>query len=414
MKMQNYKYRIYPSKKQTEKLLNQLNLCRNIYNSLLQKCKESYKKDKKVLNNRPELNKLIKEIKQDNPNIFKSVYSQVIQNTGDRLIKAYSNFFRRLKEKKEGRKIKAGFPRFKKFYKSITYPQNNGSFKFKNKRRLYVSKIGSIPIVKHREMQGNIKTLTIKRNPANQWFVTFSCEDDNQKQEHKYPNKKVGIDVGLESFATLSDGTKIENPKFLIESENKLKKEQRKLSRKKKAGKNREKERLKVARVHNHIFNQRKDFLHKQSRWIIDNYEFIAFEKLQIKNMVKNHYLAKSINDASWNNFIQMLCYKADSAGIEHIGVNPGETSQICSRCGEKVKKSLAVRIHKCPYCKLEIDRDLNSAINILNKATVGLTGSYACGDLTSTSCIKQEASRVGEAGTIRHEIEAGSPQIHS
>jgi len=408
MEMRSYKYRIYPTKRQIDRLNNQLNLCQELYNTLLKKCKESYKKDKKSLINRPELNKLIKEIKHNNPK-FKSVYAQVLQNVMNRLIKTYSNFFRRVKEKKRGKKIKVGFPRFKKFYKSITYPQNNGSFKFKNKRRLHVSKIGSIPIVLHREIEGNMKTLTIKRNPSRQYFATFTCEVDTQKQEHKYPNKKVGIDVGVENFVTLSDGTKIKNLRFLIKSEKKLKRYQRRLSRKNKRSKNRIRARLKVAKIHNKILNQRMDFLHKTSKKIVDNYGFIVVEKLQINNMVKNHYLAKSITDASFNNFKQMLCYKAESAGAEFVEVDPRGTSQICSRCGKEVKKSLVVRIHKCPYCGLKIDRDLNSAVNILNKATAGQAGSHAYGDLASTLSIKDKASQVEEAGTIRGEIDTGN-----
>ena len=411
MALRSYKFRIYPTKKQTRRLNNHLNLCCELYNTLLQECRHAYRTEKKSLINRHELNKLIKEIKHNRPK-FNTVYSQVLQDTRDRVINAYSHFFRRVKEKKSGKRIKVGFPRFKKFYKSITYPQNNGSFKFKNDRRLHVSKIGSILIVKHREIQGKRKRLTIKRNPAGQWFAIFSCEVETQKQEHEFPNNKVGIDVGLEKFATLSDGTKIENPRFFINSEKKLKKYQRRLSRKKKGSKNRIKARIKVAKVYNHILNQREDFLHKQSKWLVANYGFIAVEKLQINYMIKNHHLARSIADASWNNFIKMLCYKAESAGADFYKVNSRGTSQICSKCGKEVKKSLAVRIHKCPYCGLIIDRDLNSAINILKRATAGRVGSHACGDLTSTLPPEGKASRVVEAGTIRHEIGAGSTRF--
>jgi putative transposase len=408
--MRAYKFRIYPSKKQIQKLVNQLELCCELHNTLLEKCKKAYTNGKSHLNNKPQLNKLIKEIKNKNPK-FKSIYAQVLQNTRDRLIKTYSAFFRRVEEKKKGKKVKVGFPRFKKFYKSITYPQNG--FKFKNGRRLHVSKIGSIPIVLHRMLDGKIKTLTIKRNPASQWFAIFSCEVDMPKQQNSLSDKKIGIDVGLDSFATLSDGTKIKNPRFLIKSEKRLKKYQRKLSRKTKASRNRIKARLKVAKVHNYLANQRIDFLHKTSKNIVNGYGFIAVEKLQIKNMVKNHYIAKSIADASWYNFIKMLCYKAESAGAEFIEVDPRGTSQICSKCSKEVEKSLAIRIHKCSYCKLEIDRDLNSAINILKKATAGRAESYACGDMTSTSCLEQKASQFKEAGTKRHEIGAGSSLIY-
>jgi putative transposase len=184
-----------------------------------------------------------------------------------------------------------------------------------------------------------------------------------------------------------------------------LRKYQRKLSRKKKGSKNRVKARIKVAKAYNYIVNQRMDFLHKTSKNIAENYGFIAVEKLQINSMVKNHYLAKSITDASFNNFIQILCYKAESAGAEIVEVDPRGTSQICSECGRDVKKSLSVRIHKCPYCGLTVNRDLNSAINILDRATAGRAGSHACGDLSSTSRLERGASRVAEAGTIRGEL---------
>lgn len=401
-KTMNYRYRIYPSKKQIRRLSKNLDVCRRMYNELLEINIETYKNTGKGLTGY-DLNNCIKYL-DTNTDV---VYAQVKQNINDRISKAFKSFFRRCKERKSGKRVKVGFPRFKKSYKSITYPQKG--FRFKSDKRLYISKIGNIPIIKHREIKGKIKTMTIKRTPSNQWFVVFSCEAE--PKERKHSNKKIGIDVGLESFATFSDGTKIENPRFLVESEKKLKKYQRRLSRKKKGSKNRMKARLKLARVHNHISNQRDGFLHKQSRWIADNYGFIAVEKLNIKNMVRNHYLAKSISDASWNSFIQKLCYKAESAGAEFVQVDSRGTTQECSKCGREVSKSLAVRTHKCS-CGLVLDRDHNSAINILNRATVGLTESHACGDSASTSCLEYGACRVKEAGTIRDEIGAGSSRL--
>jgi putative transposase len=407
MALRCYKYRLYPAKKQVQRLNNQLDMCCELYNTLLQKCKESYEKNKVSLCTRACLNKIIKELKAINPELS-TVYSQVLQNVRDRLIKAYSNFFRRIKQKAQGKKIKVGFPRFKKFCKSITYPQNNGSFELAGKK-LCISKIGNIPIIFHRPLEGTAKTLTFKRNQAGQWFAVFCCEINTLKQIHTCPDKKVGIDVGLQSFATLSDGTKIENPRFLVKLEAKLANLQKQLARKKKGSKNRIKARTKVAKLHIKITNQRMDFLHKLSRQIVDNYSLIAFEKLNIKAMVKNHCLSHSISDASWNNFIQMLCYKAESAGAELAEVDPRDTSQICSRCGEEVKKSLSVRTHNCPCCRLELDRDLNSAINILKRATAGLAGSYACRDHVrphSNDLTEVEAA-VAEAGTTRVETDA-------
>lgn len=216
--------------------------------------------------------------------------------------------------------------------------------------------------------------------------------------------------MGLESFATLSDGTVIQNPRFLVKSGKKLARFQRRLSRKAEGSDNRKKAIYKVARVHNKTVNQRTDFLQKQSKAITDKYFLIAVERLNIRGMVHNHHLAKHINDASWSSFIQMLGYKAWSAGGQVVEVNPRGTSQLCSSCGKDVPKPLSMRTHKCPFCSLHMHRDLNSSIEILNRATAGRAGINACGDGAST----EEASSVSEAGTIRDEpfgaIDAGSP----
>jgi len=176
----------------------------------------------------------------------------------------------------------------------------------------------------------------------------------------------------------LSDGREIDNPRFLIKSEKRLKMLNRRLSRKKLHGKNREKARHEVALLYEHISNQRHDFQHQLSHKIVSGYGTIAIEKLNIKNMIRHPYLAKHISDASWGMFGRMLCYKASSAGAKFLEVNPKGTSQICSQCGNKVPKTLAQRWHRCPYCGVILHRDLNSARNIL---TVGTTGNYACGD---------------------------------
>lgn len=261
------------------------------------------------------------------------------------------------------RNIKVGFPRFKSFnrYKSLTFPQYG--FKFKSDKKLHLSGIGNIDIVLHRIIKGKIKTLTIKRS-ADKWYAIFSCEGvviDKIIPE----DERIGIDVGIENFATLSNGEKIENPKFFRKSEKQLARLQRRLSKKKKGSKNRQKARLKVTRQHEKIFSQRNDFLHNKTAEIVRRFKIIAVEELNVNGMMKNRHLAKSIADASWSRFIQMLSYKVENTGGKVELINPRYTSQICSSCGSKQKMPLNKRIYKCKKCKIEIDRDLNSAINI-------------------------------------------------
>jgi len=184
-----------------------------------------------------------------------------------------------------------------------------------------------------------------------------------------HPGPAVGLDVGLEKFAALSDGSVIENPRYLRKTEKRLKHAHRALSRKQKASRNRKKARLKVARLHAKIRSQRRDFLHKASRRLVNTYSMVAVEDLAVRNMVKNHHLAKSISDAGWSEFLTMLCYKAEEAGSRVVKVNPSGTSQECSRCGTTVAKDLSVRLHKCPHCGLVVDRDVNAARNILARA---------------------------------------------
>lgn len=377
----NFRYKIYPSQNQIIRLNKTISDCCFIYNKLLEAKVNAYKTDKTNLS-QFDLNKLTQDF--DVP-----IHSQVKQNISKRINDAFNHFFRRVKEKKG----KVGFPRFKSLnrYKSITFPQSG--FKFINQRRLFVSKIGNIPIVLHRVPKGKLKTFTIKRT-AFGWFAIFSCE--NVPIENiEVPNNHIGIDVGIESFAVLSNGEVIENPKFLIKSEKKLAKFQRRLSRKKKGSSNRRKARFKVARLHQRIFNQRQDFLHKTSFSIIKQFKIISVEKLQIKNMVQNHYLAKSISDVAWGFFVQMLSYKVEKTGGQLIKVNPKNTSRTCSKCGNIQDMPLANREFKCLKCDFVCHRDLNASRNI---DTAGQAEINACGLNVSPSSMK--AVEV-EAGTI-------------
>ena len=360
-----YKYRIYPSRKQKVRLLNQFKVCKEIYNILLSESKEL------MITKKFDFNSLIKDIKITCPKYYSQAHSQILQNVSDRLHKSFDNFFRRVKEKKSGKKIKAGYPRFKSSIHSITYPQSG--FKFVSDKRMYCSKIGNIPFILHRIPKGKIKTMTIKVNKADQWFAVFSSEVETQEIKHS-SKEKVGIDVGLENFATLSNGKTISNPRFLIKSEKRLKLLQRRLSRKKKGSKNRVKARFRVAKQHIKVSNQRADFLHKLSRSLAFKYSVIAVEELNINEMMKNHIFAKSISDVAWGSFINMLSYKEFKFGGQLLK-NPKTrgSSKRCSNCGEIVDMPLSKRKFSCPNCGNVIHRDHNSALNHI-KDTVGLT----------------------------------------
>ncbi len=254
-----------------------------------------------------------------------------------------------------------------------------------------------MPIILHIVPKGKLKTFTIKRTALG-WFAIFSCQDV-PIENIKVKDNHIGIDVGIESFVTLSDGTKIENPKLLRKSEKKLAKFQRRLSRKKKGSANRRKARFKVARLHQRIFHQRQDFLHKTSFNIIKQFKVISVEKLQIKNMIKNHYLAKSIADASWGCFVQMLSYKVEKTGGQLVRVNPKNTSRTCSKCGNIQDMPLSQREFKCLKCGFVCHRDLNSAILVDRAGLVQISSSEenACGEIVSP--LETKAHLV-EAGT--------------
>ena len=233
--------------------------------------------------------------------------------------------------------------------------------------KLWLSKIGEIPFIMHRNIEGRIKQITIKHHSSGKWYASVIAETKEEIKPIQNKNK-IGIDLGTMNYAYDSDGNHSDNPKHLDTSLKKLQKEQKRLSKKKKSSQNRIKQKIKVARIYEKIVNQRDDFLHKLSHYYINNYGYIAVEDLQISNMIRHPYLAKSISDASWSRFIQMLCYKAERAGCTVVKIEPRGTTQKCSGCGKEVHKELWNRTHKCE-CGLEIDRDYNSAMNILKRA---------------------------------------------
>jgi putative transposase len=385
-----YRYRAYPSQPQKSALNRQMYLSKQLYNLLLEQSQKHFKETGKTFT-KYDMNKWITKLKKKNPE-FNELYSQVCQNIADRISKAYQNFFRRIKERKQGKKVKAGFPRFKSYISSLTYPQSG----FKpEKKKVSISKIGRVNFVNHREMEGKIKMMSIKQTKSQEWYITFSVEKEDTPL---FSNNKpqVGIDLGLKEYATLSDGTRILNPRISDKSIDKLKTIQRRLSNKKRGGRNRRRAKIKLARISEHAARQRDDFLHKTSHHLVNSYSFIAYEELKIANMVKNHYLARQITDVSWGNFIQYLCYKAESAGCRAVGVNPKNTSKTCSDCGNIRDIELGERTYLCQKCGMLKDRDLNAAINILS--TAGLAESNASGDVVRPQL--QEAAVV-ESGTI-------------
>ena len=229
---------------------------------------------------------------------------------------------------------------------------------------LFLSKNGIVKIILHRPIEGKIKTLTIQRDTVGNWYACFACQVEPEPLP--FNELAIGIDMGLECFARLSDGEGIDNPRFFRRGEKELAKAQRKLSKAEKGTPERAKRHRAVQHIHQRITNRRRNFAHQKSRELVNRFGLIAFEDLRIKNMLQNHCLAKSISDAAWRQLIQFTAYKAENAGRVVVWVEPRNTSQKCSCCGTMVEKSLSVRVHDCPVCGLVMDRDQNAAINIL------------------------------------------------
>ena len=373
--LKTYKYRLYPTRKQTEKLDWTVETCRILYNSSLVDRNRHYEQTGKGLSRIDQQKTLVRDKK--NIEYLMNIHSQVLQDVLFRVEKAYKAFFRRLKEKKG----KAGFPRFKNYgrYDSITYTQSGFGI---TDGKLALSKIGHIKLKQHRSVFGIIKTCNIKKE-IDKWYVCFSVEYELIKKPLSY--KQIGIDVGIKSFAVFSNGETLENPKYLVESEEKLIKKQKRLSSKKKGSNNRKKARITVAKLHKKVSNQRKDFQHKQSRQIVDNYGHIKVEDLQIRNMVKNHNLSKSIHDAGWGQFVSFLTYKAEEAGCYIEKVNPRNTSKMCSVCGYiHSDMDLSVRKWTCPVCHTKHDIDINASVNILNKTIGKELAEFTLGETSS------------------------------
>jgi len=358
------KYEIFPTKEQKETLDRWLQYCRQAYNSAFLDKQRKYKENKQLYT-RSDMQKQQVIDKKRYP-FLKEVPSQPLQEVFLRLKKAYDGFFRG----------DVGYPKLKQYkdYNSLTFPRfgfkPNGKHRFAmsfaENGKLYNKRLGEMDIHLHRPIEGTIKQLIIKRQ-SKRWYAIFSVERQVVPSSITIESA-IGIDVGLNKYAALSNETVFENPRFLLQKEKLLKKAQRNLSKKKKGSANYKKQIERIRNLHEKVTNQRKDFLHKLSYHLTQVYSVICIENLDIRNMVRNRKVSKSISDAGWGAFRRMLLYKCKKFGGLLVKVDPAYTSQDCSGCGNRVKKSLSIRTHICAKCGTVLDRDHNASLNILRK----------------------------------------------
>ena len=355
--IQAYKYRLYPSKAQQDLLAQTLETCRRWNNICLAERKEAYENEKRSIGKFEQLRK-VREQKHSNPYAAR-VHSHILQIVVQDLDKAFQAFFRRVKAGE-----KAGHPRFKgrNRFDGFGLKEYGNGFKLEG-RRLRLSGAGRLRVRWHRPMEGEIKTVRIRRQ-AGKWYACFACEVQAHPLEPT--GQSVGIDVGVHHLLATSAAEVVDNPRWYRNAQAKLRILQRRVSRRKIGGSNRKKAVLALQRQHEHIANRRKDFLNKLAHSLIARYDCIALEDLQITGMVRNRHLSKSILDAGWGTLKQRLADKAVEAGRQVMLVNPSYTSKTCSSCGELFESlSLADRWIECA-CGLSIDGDVNAAVNIL------------------------------------------------
>ena len=354
-----FKYRLYPHKSMESKLLQSLEICRTIYNRSLELKKTSYEQEHKSLS-LFDLNKNLTTWSDNDPSL-KQVHSQVLQDCQTRVDLAYKAFFRRCKQG-----LKPGYPRFKGAgrYDSMTYKQSGFNLNPKDST-IYLSKIGRVPIILHRPCLGKVKTCTVLKSRTGKWFVALSVETDKPVPIPK-TGKVTGLDMGLQTYIMASDGFKVPRKRFFKVDEHDLVRAQRQLEKHAKGSPERSKVKRVITHIHERIADRRNDFCHKTALDMVRRYDFIAVEDLSINSMLEEKKYSKSIADASWAQLLQRLSCKAEEAGKTVVAVDPRGTSQMCSQCGQVVYKDISVRIHHCPHCGLNIDRDLNASLNIL------------------------------------------------
>lgn len=370
-RLKAYKFRIYPTEEQEIFFAKTFGCVRKVYNLMLNDRKKAYEEVKNDPSKKMTFPTPAK-YKKEFP-FLKEVDSLALANAQLHLDKAYKNFFR---------DKSVGFPRFKSKknpVQSYTTNNQNGTVALIDSKFIKVPKLKSLIRIKlHRQPKGMIKSATISRHASGKYYISLLCKEEIN--ELPKTNSAIGIDLGITDFAILSDGQKIDNNRFTSKMEKKLKREQRKLSKRALLAKNKgiplseaknyQKQKRKVARLHEKVMNQRTDFLNKLSTEIIKNHDIICIEDLNVKGMLRNHKLARSISDVSWSSFVAKLQYKADWYGREIIKVDTWfPSSQICSECGHKDgKKPLDIREWTCPICHTHHDRDINASINILTE----------------------------------------------
>ena len=372
--MKGYKIRIYPNKIQ-EEILNKTFGCRRfIWNQLLEDIKKSYELNKTFEK------RTLKQLKEDFP--FLCEVSQQSKNNAEIDFNTALNRF--LKDRKFSKKHKAKFPRVKSKRGLQSYRTCQVSKNIQRGNYLFLECLGLVKCKHHFDVDLNsltIKSVTVKKNPSGKYYVSLLVEN-SPKKEFQATTKEIGVDLGVKDFITLSDGTKIPNPKYLEKAESKLKTIQKEFSRTQKGSKNREKVRIKLAKAYEKVSNQREDFLHKLSTKLINENQVICLEDLGVSNMLRNHHIAKAVQSASWNIFVRMLDYKAEDAGRSIVKIDRFyPSSKLCHHCGHKNENlQLKDRSWRCPQCGNELDRDINASINILNEG-LNLLNHRAYGD---------------------------------
>lgn len=360
--LKSFKYRLYPNKEQEIQIQKTFGCCRFVYNQTLAHRKELYETEKKSMS-KIDCNNFVNQNLKKEYEWLKEVDKFALTNSVYNMDSAYQKFF----------KEHAGYPKFKskknnrKSY-STNSTNNNITVDFDN-NKIKLPKLKWIKAKVHRRFIGTIKSATVSQTPSGKYFVSILIDCENFQMNHT--GAMVGIDLGIKDLLITSDGDKFENPKILYKYEKKLAKEQRKLAKKKIGSNNRNKQRIKVARLNEKITNIRKDNLHKISHKLIQENQLIVSENLKVSNMVKNHNLAKSIYDCSWYELTRQLEYKAEWNGREYVKIDTYfPSSQLCSKCGYKnaETKDLSIREWTCPCCGAKRDRDINAAINILNE----------------------------------------------
>lgn len=351
-----FHFRLYPTKTQIKALAEQLREGCKLYNAALQERRDAWKMTGTSLNYYTQA-KQLKEIRAEG--LIGLANFSCCQDILRRVDKTYNAFFGRVK-----RREKAGFPRFKPHprFDSITFPSYGDGVRLLPSGKLRVQGVGVIKVKLHRPVDGKIKTVSLKRE-AGKWFACFSVEVEAQPLTESL--LAVGIDVGLESFAVLSDGTIIANPRQYQKAQARLRRAQRKVARRKKGSHRRRQAIRELQAAHAHICNQRQDFHHKLAHRLVQRFGLIAREDLNLKGLAAG-MLAKSVHDAGWSGFFSKLTHKAESAGRLLVSVDPRGTSQRCSACGAEIRKQLKDRWHTCTSCGLSVSRDLNSAVEIL------------------------------------------------